>query len=72
MLLIKSIAHFNLFKYITVYICILFIHIIGIFFVLPCTDTFRKVDLRTVTFDIPAQEVRIIYYIVNYVMYILL
>ncbi|KAK9962564.1 hypothetical protein ABG768_007921 [Culter alburnus] len=28
----------------------------GIFFVLPCTDTFRKVDLRTVTFDIPAQE----------------
>ncbi|XP_056329520.1 stomatin (EPB72)-like 3a [Danio aesculapii] len=28
----------------------------GIFFVLPCTDSFRKVDLRTVTFNIPAQE----------------
>uniref|UniRef100_A0A8C7GMJ7 Stomatin (EPB72)-like 3a n=1 Tax=Oncorhynchus kisutch TaxID=8019 RepID=A0A8C7GMJ7_ONCKI len=29
----------------------------GIFFVLPCTDTFVKVDLRTVSFDIPPQEV---------------
>ncbi|XP_056613310.1 stomatin (EPB72)-like 3a [Triplophysa dalaica] len=28
----------------------------GIFFVLPCTDTFRRVDLRTVSFNIPAQE----------------
>ncbi|XP_055051897.1 stomatin (EPB72)-like 3a [Misgurnus anguillicaudatus] len=28
----------------------------GIFFVLPCTDTFRRVDLRTVSFDIPSQE----------------
>ncbi|KAJ0022261.1 hypothetical protein NQD34_009751, partial [Periophthalmus magnuspinnatus] len=29
----------------------------GLFFVLPCTDTFVKVDLRTVSFDIPPQEV---------------
>ncbi|XP_070988118.1 stomatin (EPB72)-like 3a [Oncorhynchus clarkii lewisi] len=29
----------------------------GIFFVLPCTDTFVKVDLRTVSFDIPPQEI---------------
>ncbi|XP_023998335.2 stomatin-like [Salvelinus sp. IW2-2015] len=29
----------------------------GIFFVLPCTDSFVKVDLRTVSFDIPPQEV---------------
>ncbi|XP_056139170.1 stomatin (EPB72)-like 3a [Lampris incognitus] len=29
----------------------------GLFFVLPCTDTFVKVDLRTVTFDIPPQEI---------------
>lgn len=29
----------------------------GIFFVLPCTDTIMKVDLRTVSFDIPPQEV---------------
>ncbi|XP_048836724.1 stomatin-like isoform X1 [Brienomyrus brachyistius] len=29
----------------------------GMFFVLPCTDTFVKVDLRMVSFDIPAQEI---------------
>ncbi|CAG0923123.1 unnamed protein product, partial [Notodromas monacha] len=29
----------------------------GIFFVVPCIDTYRKVDLRTVSFDVPPQEV---------------
>ncbi|XP_037389830.1 stomatin [Pygocentrus nattereri] len=29
----------------------------GIFWILPCVDTFRKVDLRTVSFNIPPQEV---------------
>ncbi|MGH0174900.1 UNVERIFIED_CONTAM: hypothetical protein FKN15_072668 [Acipenser sinensis] len=29
----------------------------GIFFVLPCTDTFVKVDIRTISFDIPPQEI---------------
>ncbi|CAJ1065126.1 stomatin (EPB72)-like 3a isoform X2 [Xyrichtys novacula] len=29
----------------------------GLFFVLPCTDNFVKVDLRTVSFDIPPQEI---------------
>ena len=29
----------------------------GIFFVLPCTDNFVKVDMRTVTFDVPPQEI---------------
>jgi len=29
----------------------------GIFFVLPCTDNYSKVDLRTVSFDVPPQEV---------------
>ncbi|KAM9782069.1 stomatin (EPB72)-like 3b [Syngnathus typhle] len=29
----------------------------GIFFILPCTDSFVKVDLRTVSFDIPPQEI---------------
>lgn len=29
----------------------------GIFFILPCIDTYTKVDLRTVTFDVPPQEV---------------
>jgi len=28
----------------------------GTFFVLPCVDTCRKVDLRTVSFDVPPQE----------------
>uniref|UniRef100_A0A665UN25 Stomatin like 3 n=1 Tax=Echeneis naucrates TaxID=173247 RepID=A0A665UN25_ECHNA len=29
----------------------------GLFFILPCTDNFVKVDLRTVSFDIPPQEI---------------
>ena len=29
----------------------------GIFFIIPCIDTYRKVDLRTVSFDVPPQEV---------------
>ncbi|XP_044260117.1 stomatin-4-like [Tribolium madens] len=29
----------------------------GIFFILPCIDEYIKIDLRTVTFDIPPQEV---------------
>uniref|UniRef100_A0A672PA70 Podocin n=1 Tax=Sinocyclocheilus grahami TaxID=75366 RepID=A0A672PA70_SINGR len=29
----------------------------GLFWIIPCVDTFRKVDLRTVSFDIPPQEV---------------
>ncbi|XP_063288894.1 stomatin [Pelobates fuscus] len=29
----------------------------GLFFVLPCTDSFTKVDMRTISFDIPPQEI---------------
>ena len=29
----------------------------GIFFILPCIDSYKKVDLRTVSFDVPMQEV---------------
>ncbi|XP_074547157.1 stomatin isoform X1 [Halichoeres trimaculatus] len=29
----------------------------GLFFIVPCTDSFINVDLRTITFDIPPQEV---------------
>nr|CAB3266658.1 erythrocyte band 7 integral membrane protein [Phallusia mammillata] len=29
----------------------------GIFFIIPCTDEYRKVDLRTVSFDVPPQEI---------------
>ena len=34
----------------------------GIFFVLPCIDDVRVVDLRTVTFDVPPQEVSLYTY----------
>ncbi|XP_014668728.1 PREDICTED: band 7 protein AAEL010189-like [Priapulus caudatus] len=29
----------------------------GIFFVVPCTDEYKKVDLRTISFDVPPQEI---------------
>ena len=29
----------------------------GMFFVLPCVESYSKVDLRTVSFDVPPQEV---------------
>ncbi|KAI6191916.1 hypothetical protein M3Y97_00279700 [Aphelenchoides bicaudatus] len=29
----------------------------GLFLVNPCTDSYRKVDLRVVSFDVPAQEI---------------
>lgn len=31
----------------------------GIFTVIPCIDTYRCVDLRTVSFDVPPQEVSV-------------
>ena len=31
----------------------------GLFFIMPCIDSYKKVDLRTVSFDVPPQEVRI-------------
>ena len=30
----------------------------GLFFVMPCIDSFSPVDMRTVSFDVPPQEVR--------------
>ena len=32
----------------------------GIFFVLPCIESYQKVDLRTITLGVPPQEVHII------------
>ena len=29
----------------------------GMFFIIPCVDNYTKVDLRTVSFDVPPQEV---------------
>ena len=31
----------------------------GIFFILPCIEAYQKVDLRTITLDVPPQEVSI-------------
>lgn len=37
----------------------------GLFFILPCTDSFIKVDMRTISFDIPPQEVRVSFAVTN-------
>ncbi|KAJ8300965.1 hypothetical protein KUTeg_022484 [Tegillarca granosa] len=41
----------------------------GIFFILPCIESYTKVDLRTVSFDVPPQEVisvdAVVYYRVS-------
>ena len=31
----------------------------GVFFIIPCVDVYEKVDMRTQTFEIPPQEVRL-------------
>ncbi len=41
----------------TVWIILLVVQLTGIFFVLPCIESYTKVDLRTVSFDVPPQEV---------------
>jgi len=35
----------------------------GLFFIMPCVDSYKKVDLRTVSFDVPPQEVKLTFYI---------
>ena len=30
----------------------------GVFFTIPCVDVYKKIDMRTATFEIPPQEVR--------------
>ena len=31
----------------------------GVFFIIPCVDTYVKIDMRSMTFEIPPQEVRV-------------
>ncbi|KAJ8300346.1 hypothetical protein KUTeg_021865 [Tegillarca granosa] len=31
--------------------------LMGLFFIFPCTDEFKKVDMRTIAFDVPPQEI---------------
>ncbi|EJW71017.1 hypothetical protein WUBG_18075 [Wuchereria bancrofti] len=38
----------------------------GIFFVLPCIESYAKVDLRTVSFNVPPQEVCFLINFINY------
>ena len=33
------------------------LHFTGIFFVIPCIESYQKVDLRTITLGVPPQEV---------------
>ena len=40
-----------------IHICFTRFLFLGIFFVLPCIETYQKVDLRTITLDVPPQEV---------------
>lgn len=39
------------------YLCCSFLYFPGVFFFLPCIDKYEFVDLRTVSFDVPPQEV---------------
>ena len=32
----------------------------GVFFVIPCVDTYEKIDMRSMTFEIPPQEVKLL------------
>ena len=32
----------------------------GVFFIIPCVDVYEKIDMRTTTYEIPPQEVRIL------------
>lgn len=31
--------------------------VVGLFFIMPCTDVYKKIDIRTVSFNVPPQEV---------------
>ena len=33
----------------------------GVFFIIPCVDVYEKVDMRTQTFEIPPQEVWLVW-----------
>ena len=32
----------------------------GVFFIIPCVDTYEKIDMRSMTFEIPPQEVKLL------------
>ena len=34
----------------------------GVFFIIPCVDTYEKIDMRSQTYEIPPQEVQMTIY----------
>ena len=40
----------------------------GIFFVLPCIESYQKVDLRTITLGVPPQEVQLCLVIISHML----
>ena len=34
----------------------------GVFFIIPCVDVYEKIDMRTATYEIPPQEVGVVYF----------
>ena len=40
----------------------------GIFFVLPCIESYQKVDLRTITLGVPPQEVQLCFAIISHML----
>ena len=40
------------------FVCMYFA-IQGVIIIFPCLDTWHRVDMRTVSFDVPPQEVRV-------------
>ena len=45
------------------------LHLLGLFFVLPKIDQYKKVDLRTVSFDVPPQEVLLKFFLKFLMLY---
>ena len=37
----------------------------GVFFVIPCVDVYEKIDLRTSTYEIPPQEVKLLSFLTS-------
>ena len=45
------------------------IFFLGLFFIVPKIDQFKKVDLRTVSFNVPPQEVLLKFYLTFLMLY---
>ena len=45
------------------------LHFLGLFFIVPKIDQYKKVDLRTVSFDVPPQEVLLKFYLKFLMLY---